>query len=50
MNRRPAKLEGEALKVRRSDGNVAKIDECVEIAALPQLSAIYRRILEQLLA
>ena len=27
-----------------------KIDECVDIAALPQLSAIYTRILEQLLS
>ena len=27
-----------------------KIDECVDIAALPQLSAIYRRILERILA
>ncbi len=32
------------------NASIHKIDECVEIAALPQLSAIYRRILEQLLA
>lgn len=31
------------------NASIHKIDECVEIAALPQLSAIYRRILEQLL-
>ena len=27
-----------------------KIDECVDVAALPRLSAIYRRILERILA
>ena len=31
------------------NASIHKIDECVEIAALAQLSAIYRRILEQLL-
>ena len=31
------------------NASIHKIDECVEISALPQLSAIYRRILEQLL-
>jgi len=30
------------------NASIHKIDECVEIAALPQLSAIYRRILQQL--
>ena len=32
------------------NASIHKIDECVEIAALAQLSAIYRRILEQLLS
>ncbi len=32
------------------NASIHKIDECVEITALPQLSIIYRRILEQLLS
>ena len=32
------------------NASIHKIDECVEIAALAQLAAIYRRILEQLLS
>lgn len=31
------------------NASIHKIDECVEIASLPQLSAIYRHLLEQLL-
>jgi succinyl-diaminopimelate desuccinylase len=31
------------------NATIHKINECVDMAALPQLAAIYRRILEQLL-
>ena len=40
----------QVIEIGPLNANIHKIDECVEIAALPQLSAIYRRILEQLLA
>jgi len=40
----------QVIEIGPLNASIHKIDECVEIAALPQLSAIYRRILEQLLA
>lgn len=39
----------QVIEIGPLNATIHKIDECVEIAALPQLSAIYRRILEQLL-
>ena len=39
----------QVIEIGPLNASIHKIDECVEIAALPQLSAIYRRILEQLL-
>jgi succinyl-diaminopimelate desuccinylase len=39
----------QVIEIGPVNASIHKIDECVEIAALPQLSAIYRRILEQLL-
>ena len=40
----------QVIEIGPLNASIHKIDECVEIAALPQLSAIYRRLLEQLLA
>jgi len=39
----------QVIEIGPLNASIHKIDECVEIAALPQLSAIYRHILEQLL-
>ena len=40
----------QVIEIGPVNASIHKIDECVEIAALAQLSAIYRRILEQLLS
>lgn len=40
----------QVIEIGPLNASIHKIDECVEIASLPQLSAIYRRILEKLLA
>ena len=40
----------QVIEIGPVNASIHKIDECVEIAALGQLSAVYRRILEQLLA
>ena len=37
------------LEIGPSNNTSHKIDECVDTVALPQLSAIYRHILEQIL-
>ena len=39
----------QVIEIGPVNATIHKIDECVDIAALPQLSAIYRRILEKLL-
>ncbi|MFZ4538281.1 succinyl-diaminopimelate desuccinylase [Propionivibrio sp.] len=39
----------QVIEIGPVNASIHKLDECVEIAALPQLSAIYRRILDQLL-
>ncbi len=39
----------QVIEIGPVNATIHKIDECVDIAALPQLSAIYRRILDQLL-
>lgn len=39
----------QVIEIGPLNASIHKIDECVEITALPKLSAIYRRILEQLL-
>ena len=45
-----AEICGQLLEIGPVNATSHKIDECVDIAALPQLSAIYTRILEQLLS
>lgn len=44
-----ADLCPQVIEIGPVNATIHKIDECVEIAALPRLSAIYRRILDQLL-
>ena len=44
-----ADICSQMLEIGPSNNTSHKIDECVDIAALPQLSAIYRHILEQIL-
>ena len=44
-----ADLCPQIIEIGPVNASIHKIDECIEIAALPRLSAIYRRILEQLL-
>lgn len=44
-----AEICPQVIEIGPVNASIHKIDECVEIAALAQLSAIYRRILEQLL-
>lgn len=44
-----AEICPQVIEIGPVNATIHKIDECVEIAALPQLSSIYRRILEQLL-
>ena len=44
-----ADICGQMLEIGPSNNTSHKIDECVDVAALPQLSAIYRHILEQIL-
>ena len=44
-----ADICGQMLEIGPSNNTSHKIDECIDVAALPQLSAIYRRILEQIL-
>lgn len=44
-----ADLCPQVIEIGPVNATIHKIDECVEIAALPKLSAIYRRILDQLL-
>ena len=44
-----AEICPQVIEIGPVNASIHKIDECVEIAALPQLSAIYRRILEKLL-
>ena len=45
-----AEICAQLLEIGPVNATSHKIDECVDIAALPQLSAIYTRILEQLLS
>jgi succinyl-diaminopimelate desuccinylase len=45
-----AEICDQLLEIGPVNATSHKIDECVDIAALPQLSAIYTRILEQLLS
>ena len=40
---------GQLVEIGPVNATIHKVDECVEIAALDQLSAVYRRILERLL-
>ena len=40
---------GQLLEIGPVNATSHKIDECIDIAALPRLSAIYTRLLEQLL-
>ncbi|MFB0935758.1 MAG: succinyl-diaminopimelate desuccinylase [Propionivibrio sp.] len=44
-----AEICPQVVEIGPVNASIHKIDECVEIAALAQLSAVYRRILEQLL-
>ena len=44
-----AEICSQMLEIGPSNNTSHKIDECVAVAALPRLSAIYRRILEQIL-
>ena len=44
-----AEICSQVIEIGPVNATIHKIDECVEIAALAQLSAVYRRILEQLL-
>ena len=44
-----ADLCPQVIEIGPVNATIHKIDECVEIAALPKLSAVYRRILDQLL-
>ena len=44
-----AEICPQVIEIGPVNASIHKIDECVEIAALAQLSAIYRRMLEQLL-
>ena len=44
-----AEICPQVIEVGPVNATIHKIDECVEVAALPKLSAIYRRILEKLL-
>lgn len=44
-----AEICPQVIEIGPVNASIHKIDECVEIAALAQLSAVYRRILEQLL-
>ena len=44
-----AEICPQVIEIGPVNATIHKIDECVEIAALPKLSAIYRRILEKLL-
>ncbi|MBK7674371.1 MAG: succinyl-diaminopimelate desuccinylase [Candidatus Accumulibacter sp.] len=39
----------QVLEIGPVNASIHKVNECVELAALPQLAAIYRRIIEQLL-
>ena len=45
-----AEICPQVIEIGPINASIHKIDECVEISALPRLSAIYRRILEQLLS
>lgn len=49
MELRLTEIYPQLIEIGPVNASTQKIDECVEIAALPQLSAIYRGILEQLL-
>jgi succinyl-diaminopimelate desuccinylase len=44
-----AEICPQVIEIGPVNATIHKINECVEVAALPQLSAIYRRILEKLL-
>lgn len=44
-----AEICPQVLEIGPVNASIHKVNECVEVAALPQLAAIYRRILEQLL-
>ena len=44
-----AEICPQVIEIGPVNASIHKIDECVEIAALAQLSAVYRRILEQIL-
>jgi len=44
-----AEICPQVIEIGPVNATIHKINECVEIAALPQLSAIYRRVLEKLL-
>ncbi len=44
-----AEICPQVIEIGPVNASIHKIDECVEIAALAQLSAVYRRILQQLL-
>jgi len=44
-----ADICAQLIEIGPVNASIHKIDECIEIAALPQLSAVYRRILERLL-
>jgi succinyl-diaminopimelate desuccinylase len=44
-----AEICPQVIEIGPVNATIHKINECVEVAALPKLSAIYRRILERLL-
>ena len=44
-----AEMCSQVIEIGPVNATIHKINECVDIAALPKLSAIYRRILEKLL-
>jgi len=44
-----AEICAQLIEIGPVNASIHKIDECVEIASLPELAAIYRRILEKLL-
>ena len=44
-----AQICPQVIEIGPVNATIHKIDECVEVSALPKLSAIYRRILEKLL-
>ncbi|MCB1943274.1 MAG: M20/M25/M40 family metallo-hydrolase, partial [Candidatus Accumulibacter sp.] len=44
-----AEICPQVIEIGPVNATIHKVNECVEIAALPRLAAIYRRILEQLL-